>query len=133
MNLFHIRYFVDLAHTGHYTRAAERLCIAQPSLSHAIGQLETELGVPLFEKNGRNTVLTSFGEEFLNCAENALRTLDSGVESLKRSAQGAGTIRLGFLRVLGIQWLPSLAANFWKPRRIWKSILTFIQESLRNC
>ncbi len=88
MNLFHIRYFVELAHTGHYTRAAERLCIAQPSLSHAIGQLETELGVPLFEKNGRNTVLTSFGEEFLNCAENALRTLDSGVESLKRSAQG---------------------------------------------
>ena len=41
MNLFHIRYFVELAHTGHYTRAAERLCIAQPSLSHAIGQLET--------------------------------------------------------------------------------------------
>ena len=117
LNLFYLRYFVKLAHVGHYTKAAEQLCITQPSLSHAIGQLETELGVPLFEKNGRNTVLTSFGEEFLNCAENALRTLDSGVESLKRSAQGAGTIRLGFLRVLGIQWLPSLARKFLETQK----------------
>ena len=45
MNLYHLRYFVELAHTRHYTRAAERLCITQPSLSHAIAQLERELGV----------------------------------------------------------------------------------------
>ena len=45
MNLFHLRYFVELAHTRHYTKAAEQLCIAQPSLSHAISQLEAELGV----------------------------------------------------------------------------------------
>ena len=42
MNLFHLRYFVELAHTRHYTKAAEHLCIAQPSLSHAINQLEKE-------------------------------------------------------------------------------------------
>ena len=47
MNLYHLRYFVELAHTRHYTRAAERLCITQPSLSHAIAQLERELGVPV--------------------------------------------------------------------------------------
>lgn len=46
MNLPHLRYFVELAHTQHYTRAAERLCITQPSLSHAMAQLEMELGVP---------------------------------------------------------------------------------------
>ena len=48
VNLFHLRYFVELAHTRHYTRhytrAAEKLCITQPSLSHAISQLEQELG-----------------------------------------------------------------------------------------
>ena len=65
MNLFHLRYFVQLAETKHYTRAAEQLCITQPSLSHAINQLENELGVPLFEKSGRNTELTRFGEHFL--------------------------------------------------------------------
>ena len=112
MNLFHLRYFVELAHTRHYTKAAEQLCIAQPSLSHAIRQLEEELGVPLFEKSGRNTTLTCFGEQFLDCAENALKTLDSGVEMLHQSALGAGTIRLGFLRVLGINWLPALAEKF---------------------
>lgn len=42
MNLDHLRYFVKLAEVRHYTRAAEQLCISQPSLSHAINQLESE-------------------------------------------------------------------------------------------
>lgn len=112
MNLDHLRYFVKLAEVRHYTRAAEQLCITQPSLSHAIRQLEEELGVPLFEKAGRNTALTRFGEEFLACARQALNTLDEGVSSLQRSAQGEGLIRLGFLRVLGIRYVPRLAAQF---------------------
>ena len=96
MNLFHLRYFIELAHIRHYTKAAEHLCIAQPSLSHAISQLEAELGVPLFERSGRNTTLTCFGEQFLDCAENALKTLDSGIEMLRQSAQGAGDHTAGF-------------------------------------
>lgn len=114
MNLFYLRYFVTLAHVQHYTKAAEQLCIAQPSLSHAISQMEKELGVPLFEKNGRNTTLTRFGEEFLACAEHTLSTLDSGIQSMKRSAQGEGLIRLGFLRALGTELIPRLAADFLK-------------------
>ena len=43
MNLFYLRYFVTLAHVKHYTRAAEQLCITQPSLSHAIAQLEKQM------------------------------------------------------------------------------------------
>ena len=50
MNLFYLRYFVTLAHMQHYTKAAEQLCIAQPSLSHAISQMEKELGLPLLKK-----------------------------------------------------------------------------------
>ena len=94
MNLFQLRYFVTLAKMQHYTKAAHELCITQPSLSHAISQLEAELGVALFEKSGRNTTLTSFGEEFLICANRTLATLDSGVSSLQRSARGDGLIRL---------------------------------------
>ena len=86
MNLPHLRYFVELAHTQHYTRAAERLCITQPSLSHAMAQLEMELGVPLFEKDGRNISLTRFGQQFLICAQQTLSTLDEGVEELQRVA-----------------------------------------------
>ena len=114
MNLFYLRYFVTLAHVKHYTKAAEQLCIAQPSLSHAIAQLERELGVPLFEKNGRNTALTRLGEEFLACAEHTLSTLDAGIESIQRSARGEGLIRLGFLRTLGVEFVPGLAAGFLK-------------------
>lgn len=112
MNLDHLRYFVKLAEVRHYTRAAEQLCISQPSLSHAINQLEAELGVPLFERSGRNTTLTRFGEEFLECAQRSLETLDVGVGSLQRSARGEGIVRLGFLRTLGVDYIPRLTADF---------------------
>lgn len=114
MNLFYLRYFVTLAHVQHYTKAAEQLCITQPSLSHAISQLEKELGLPLFEKSGRKTTLTRFGEGFLACAEHTLSTLDEGIASIKRSACGEGLIRLGFLRTLGVEFIPRLAADFLK-------------------
>lgn len=112
MNLYHLRYFVQLAHTRHYTRAAEQLCITQPSLSHAISQLENELGLPLFEKTGRNTELTRFGEQFLECAERTLSTLDEGVEELKRVSRGEGLIRLGLLRTLGVDYVPDVVSRF---------------------
>ena len=114
MNLYYLRYFVTLAHMQHYTKAAEQLCISQPSLSHAIAQMEKELGVPLFEKTGRKTTLTRFGKEFLVCAEHTLATLDSGVASIQKSARGEGLIRLGLLRTLGVEFIPRLAAEFLK-------------------
>lgn len=112
MNLDHLRYFVKLSELRHYTRAAEQLCISQPSLSHAISQLESELGVPLFEKSGRNTILTRYGEEFLECAQRSLGILDAGMESLQRSAKGEGVVRLGFLRTLGVDFIPKLTSDF---------------------
>ncbi len=56
MNLYHLRYFIELVHTRHYTKAAARLGITQPSLSHAISQLENELGVPLFERERKKRI-----------------------------------------------------------------------------
>ena len=90
MNLDHLRYFVKLAEVRHYTRAAEQLCISQPSLSHAINQLESELGVPLFERSGRNTTLTRFGEEFLECAQRSLDALDVGMRFAPALREGRG-------------------------------------------
>ena len=112
MNLFNLRYFVTLAHVQHNTKAAQQLCITQPSLSHAITQMEKELGVPLFEKTGRNTTLTRFGEEFLECAQHTLSILDEGIASIKRSSRGEGLIRLGLLRPLGVEFVPRLASLF---------------------
>jgi DNA-binding transcriptional LysR family regulator len=114
MNLDYLRYFVTLAKVKHYTKAAKQLWITQPSLSHAIAQLEEELGVPLFEKNGRRNTLTCFGEEFLPYAEQTIALLEEGMSSIQSGAQGNGRIRLGFLRTLGIDYLPRLTSGFLK-------------------
>ena len=64
MNLNQLHYFSKLAEVEHYTKAAEELGISQPTLSHAVGALETELGTKLFEKQGRNITLTKYGKIF---------------------------------------------------------------------
>ena len=112
MNLFQLRYFTELAHEQHYTNAAQNLNISQPSLSHAISQLEEELGVQLFEKAGRGTRLTEYGNEFLQCVKRSLSILDNGIEDMQRHARGEGLIRLGFLAQLAVEFIPGLASRF---------------------
>lgn len=112
MNLYHLRYFSTLAHIEHYTKAADILAITQPSLSYAISTLEEELGVKLFEKNGRNVTLTKYGKVFLNDVEEVLNRLDSSVSSLKLAGKGEGCIDVVFLRTLGIDFLPKIMRGF---------------------
>ena len=83
MNLNQLHYFSKLAKAEHYTKAAEELGISQPSLSHAIGSLEQELGTKLFEKQGRNVVLTKYGKIFREYVDETLRTLDAGVKKVR--------------------------------------------------
>ena len=111
MNLYHLRYFSTLAHIEHYTKAADILAITQPSLSYAISTLEEELGVKLFEKNGRNVTLTKYGKVFLNDVEEVLNRLDSSVNSLKLAGKGEGCIDVVF-RTLGIDFLPKIMRGF---------------------
>lgn len=112
MNLYHLRYFSTLAHIEHYTKAADILAITKPSLSYAISTLEEELGVKLFEKNGRNVTLTKYGKVFLNDVEEVLNRLDSSVNSLKLAGKGEGCIDVAFLRTLGIDFLPKIMRGF---------------------
>ena len=114
MNLYHLRYFVTLAHLEHYTKAAKQLSITQPSLSHAIASLEEELNVRLFEKDGRNVVLTRWGKIFLEDVEDILAHLDSSVANLKMTGSGNGVIDIGCIRILGAGYVPSLMRDFIK-------------------
>lgn len=117
MNLYQLRYFVTLAETNHFGKAAEKLCIAQPSLSYAIAQLEAELGVTLFERKNRASLLTKDGRQFLSYVQKSLKILDSGIQTMERISHGEGIIELGFLRTLGISFIPELAADFLKDPR----------------
>ena len=78
MNLKQLYYFKRLSETEHYTEAASSLCITQPSLSHAISELEKELGVALFARQGRNVKITQNGKRFLPYVEDALASLENG-------------------------------------------------------
>ncbi len=106
MNLFHLRYFVTLAKTEHYGKAAEMLSITQPSLSYAISTLEDELGIRLFEKHGRNIVLTKHGKVFLNDITEILDKLDYSIQNMKSVANGEGELNIAFLRTLGTDFIP---------------------------
>lgn len=112
MNLYQLRYFALLAKNGHFRKTAEQLCIAQPSLSHSISLLEQELGVTLFEKQGRRSVLTSEGTQFLTYVEKSLGILDEGILNMHHLAMGEGVIELGFLRTLGMEFIPEMARGF---------------------
>jgi DNA-binding transcriptional LysR family regulator len=112
LNLYHLRYFITLAHLEHYTKAAKKLLITQPSLSNAISSLEKELGVSLFEKDGRNVVLTKCGKMFFAAVEESLEILDLNIEALKSISNGEGIIDLAFLRTLGSDFVPDITSSF---------------------
>ncbi len=97
MNYNYLRYFSVLAQLEHYTLAAARLGISQPSLSSAIHHLETELGgIRLFEKVGRNIRLTEEGRFFQEKVDAALRELNVASMTLRDSKGGAPVvIRMG--------------------------------------
>ena len=83
MELLQLRYFLEVAHSQHMTRSAEKLHIAQPSLSQSIKRLEWELGVALFAARGRNIVLTEQGRFLKEKLEPILDRLDALPEQLR--------------------------------------------------
>lgn len=113
MNLNQLTYFVTLAQIEHFTKAAKRLDITQPSLSHAISNLEEELQVPLFERHGRSVTLTKSGEIFLKYVRESLHILDTGIKRTKKAAKVFdGNISIGYIHTQGRNFIPKLIKGF---------------------
>ena len=115
VTLRQLRYFVALADTRHYRKAAELVGVSQPSLSQQIVGLEAALGLELVERGKRGAILTPGGRDVLEQA----RIILDYVESLKTSAQGAkegisGTLRLGSTPTLGPYFLPQVMRRIHK-------------------
>lgn len=76
MNILHLKYAVEIAKTGSLNKAAENLYMGQPNLSRAIRELESSLGIAIFERTPRGMQLTPDGEEFLQYAVRILAQID---------------------------------------------------------
>ncbi len=76
MNLLHMKYAVTVAKTNSINKAAKELFVGQSALSRAIKELETDLGITLFERSAKGMTLTAEGETFIDCAENILSRVD---------------------------------------------------------
>ncbi|MGP0013018.1 MULTISPECIES: LysR family transcriptional regulator [Pseudomonas] len=90
-----LRYFVEIAESGSFSAAAERLFIAQSALSRQIKELENHLQTPLFERTARQPRLTAAGEAFYPRARNLLSELNKASELATQVGKGQlGTLRL---------------------------------------
>jgi DNA-binding transcriptional LysR family regulator len=109
----HLRNFVTVAEDGQMTRAARKLHLAQPALSQAISQLESELGLVLLERHARGVTLTPAGEAFLPKARAALAAADDALrtaDALVRAARG--TMDVGFIGPAPMANAPELFGAF---------------------
>ncbi|NJN91106.1 MAG: LysR family transcriptional regulator [Leptolyngbyaceae cyanobacterium SL_5_14] len=111
MDLYQVRYFLTIAETGNFSRAAERLYLSQPSLSTGIKKLEQELGVSLFERGGRRTVLTAAGRSFLEKATVIMEQYQAALHELK-GFHDQPILRVGVLSTMRVAELADLVSRF---------------------
>src|SRR5689334_6313133 len=98
-----LRAFVAVAEELHFTRAAERLYVAQPALSEQIRRLERDLGVRLLERTTRRVELTAAGEALLVRARRILAEADAALADAARAARGeTGRLRVATGSTAGI-------------------------------
>lgn len=113
IELRHLRYFVAVAEEMHFGRAAERLNMSQPPLSHAIRQLETELRAELFIRTTRTMEITAAGTLLLDRTRSILADADSAVADVRRVAAGKlSRLNIGFTGSATYDLLPAVAHSF---------------------
>lgn len=95
MEIYQLRYFVAVAETGSFTKAAARLFISQPSLSQQIINLEEEVGQPLFHRLGRTIAPTDAGQVLLTHARRIISEADSALRELKPGAEAGHRVTVG--------------------------------------
>ena len=112
MEIQQLEYFKIVATMQHMTRAAEKLSISQPALSKSISNIEQELGVPLFDRQGRSIYLNRYGQLFLQSVEIILDEFQKVREEFEDIVKpGYGEVAFGFVHTLGIEVVPELMAS----------------------
>lgn len=111
MEIEQLQYFKTVATMQHMTRAAEVLAISQPALSKSIASIEQQLGVPLFNREGRSIYLNRFGALFLQSVDVILEEYERIREEFEDIIKpGSGEVSFGFIHTLGMEVVPELIA-----------------------
>lgn len=109
----HLRYFLAVAESGSFSRAADRLQISQPSVSQQMRDLETGLRVTLFQRRGKRILLTPAGVVFQEHARTVLRQLETCLQELgSEPGQVRGILRIGVVPILNVPLVPPLLGPF---------------------
>ena len=115
MELRHLRYFVAVAEELNFTRAAEKLHLAQPSLTRQIHNLEDELGVRLLNRTKNQVSLTEDGKSFLVDAKRLVALSLESVKAVQRFSRGeSGQLNLGYLFKYNFDLLPATLTTFYQ-------------------
>jgi len=131
VEIHQLAYFESVSRHLHFTRAAEELHVAQPSVSQQIRKLESELGAPLFHRMKRRVALTEAGKTFLPHARAVLQRLaEARVEVQELSGLHKGTLAVGAPPSVGTHLLPRALATF--SRRHQGITLTFREAGSRT-
>lgn len=112
MTLNQLGYFYQAAVLQHFNQAAEKLNITEPSLSRSITALEDELGVTLFEKRGRNVILTKAGVVFLEYVTQILDDVRRAEAKMHQLATDGGHIDIAYVSPLAKVFIPSIVRSF---------------------
>jgi len=113
MELRHLRYFVAVASELNFSKAAEKLYVAQPALSTQIVDLEQEIGTPLLYRNTRSVQLTAAGKVFLEDARSILAAAESAKDKARRTSRGeVGELSIGFFAAPTMHFLPDLIRRY---------------------
>lgn len=115
MELRQIQYFIEVAKREHMTEAANALLVAQSAVSRQIVNLEAELGVDLFFREGRNIRLTPIGRMFLEKMEKAMDMISQARREIEECIEPEkGTVRIGFPSSFAAYLLPTVISAFRK-------------------
>lgn len=126
MELRHLRYFVRVAEELSFRQAAERLSMAQPPLSRQIHNLETELGVLLFDRTKRNVQLTTAGQVFLGDAREILAHADRAARNARRAGRGElGQLTVGYTSLIHYPFVREVL-------RVYRSRYPGVELTLRD-
>lgn len=115
LEIRHLRYFVTVAETLHFGRAAKALYISQPPLSRQVRDLESWVGVPLLERRSKSVALTEAGAVFLQEAKKILADLTQSIQMAQRAASGeVGKVAIAFDPLFDATLLSGIRETFAK-------------------